>query len=81
MSATYLWLFQQNYPSINVYDRYSVPWSQLTNRTLYLIVDFPGDLNTINAIPEFKRLYQSSSVVWSETTYGYTVQVLNGTVK
>src|SRR5437867_2535357 len=80
MSATYLWLFQQDYPSINVYDRGSVPWSQLTNSTLYLIVDFPGDLNTINAIPEYQRLYQSSSVEWSETTYGYTVQVLNGIV-
>ena len=80
MSATYLWLFEQNYPSITIYDRYSVPWSTLANKSVYLIVDFPGDLNTISAIPQYQRLYQSSTLVWTETTYGYTVQVLNGTV-
>jgi len=81
MSATYLWLFQQNYPNITIYDRGSVPWSQLTNQSVYLIVDYPGDLNTISAIPQYQRLYQSSTLVWTQTTYGYTVQVLNGTIE
>ncbi len=80
MSYTYLWLFERNYPGITVYDRYAVPWDQLVNKTVYLVVDYPGDLNTINSIPQYQRLYQASEIVWTETTFGYTVQVLNGTV-
>ncbi len=80
VSYTYLWILQQNYPRLTAYDRYAVPWDQLHNRTLYLIVDYPGDLNTINAIPQYQALYTSSPLVWSETAYGYTVQVLRGVV-
>jgi 4-amino-4-deoxy-L-arabinose transferase-like glycosyltransferase len=80
MSYTYLWLFQQNNPSITIYDRYAVPWDQLVNKTVYLMVDYPGDLNTIDSIPQYQRLYQNSTLVWTESTYGYTVQVLKGVV-
>ena len=82
VSYTYMWIFQQNYPRITIYDRYSVPWNQLTNKTIYLIVDFPGDLVTINGIPQYHQLYTSNqtTIVWNETISGYTVQVLRGTV-
>ena len=85
MSYTYLWLFRQNHPEITVYDRYSVPWNQLQNQTVYLIVDYPGDLTTINNIPQYHALYSANATQQSKMTFtdpasGYAVQVLQGTV-
>ncbi|OLD01171.1 MAG: hypothetical protein AUJ07_11905 [Crenarchaeota archaeon 13_1_40CM_3_53_5] len=85
LSYTYLWLFRQNHPEISVYDRYSVPWKQLQNQTVYLVVDYPGDIVTINSIPQYHALYysnatQQSTKTFTDTASGYTVQVLQGTV-
>ncbi len=85
VSYTYLWLFRQNHLEIPVYDRYSVPWNQLQNQTVYLIVDYPGDIVTINSIPQYHALYyadatQRSAVTFTDPRSGYTVQVLQGTV-
>jgi hypothetical protein len=83
-SYTYLWIFSQNYPKVTVYDRYSVPWEQLRNQTVYLIVDYPGDLVTINSIPQYQQLYTSAlnnpHQSFLDPTSGYVVQVLHGTV-
>lgn len=85
MSYTYLWLFRQNHPEISVYDRYAVPWNQLRSQTVYLMVDYPGDLVTINSIPQYHALYyanatQQSTVTFTDPGSGYLVQVLRGTV-
>jgi hypothetical protein len=83
VSYTYLWLISQNYPSITAYDRYFVPWSQLAGRTVYLIVDYPGDLVTINSIPEYQQLYFSSLSTaqnFTDPASGYVVQVMYGVV-
>ncbi len=83
VSYTYLWLISQNYPSITAYDRYYVPWSQLASRTVYLIVDYPGDLVTINSIPQYKQLYFSSLSTarnFTDPASGYVVQVMYGVV-
>lgn len=83
VSYTYLWLITQNYPSITAYDRYSVPWDQLNNTTVYLIVDYPGDLLTIDSIPEYRELYYanlSTTRYFTDPASGYTVQVVNGIV-
>ncbi len=83
VSYTYLWLISQNYPSITAYDRYYVPWAQLSNRTIYLIIDYPGDLVTINSIPQYHQLYFSSLGTarnFTDTSSGYVVQVMYGRV-
>ncbi len=85
VSHTYLWLFTQNYPRIVVYDRYSVPWDLLHNETVYLMVDYPGDLVTINSIPQYHDLYfanstQKSLKAFVDSQSGYEVQVLYGTI-
>ena len=83
VSYTYLWLISQNYPSIIAYDRYFVPWSQLASRTVYLIVDYPGDLVTINSIPQYQQLYFSSLSTaqnFTDPASGYVVQVMYGVV-
>ena len=82
-SYTYLWLISQNYPSITAYDRYFVPWSQLASRKVYLIVDYPGDLVTINSIPQYQQLYFSSLSTarnFTDPASGYIVQVVYGVV-
>ena len=82
-SYTYLWLISQNYPGITAYDRYFVPWSQLASRTVYLIVDYPGDLVTIYSIPQYQRLYFSSLSTaqnFTDPASGYVVQVMYGVV-
>jgi 4-amino-4-deoxy-L-arabinose transferase-like glycosyltransferase len=83
VSYTYLWLISQNYPGITAYDRYYVPWAQLANQTVYLIVDYPGDLVTINSIPEYREIYAASLSTarnFTDPASGYTVQVLYGVV-
>ena len=83
VSYTYLWLISQNHPAITAYDRYSVPWAQLTNKTVYLIVDYPGDLVTVNSIPEYREIYVASLSTarnFTDPASGYTVQVLYGVV-
>ena len=85
VSYTYFWLFKQNYPEISVYDRYAVPWNQLRNQTVYLIVDYPGDLNTINEISQYHDFYfanstQSTLKVFVDPRSGYAVQVLYGKI-
>ncbi len=83
-SYTYLWVFSQNYPKVTIYDRYFVPWEQLRNQPVYMIVDYPGDLVTIDSIPQYHQLYTSASnnpyQSFSDPTSGYVVEVLRGTV-
>ncbi len=90
VSYTYLWLFRQDHPEIPAYDRYSDWWNttahpKIQNQTVYLIVDYPGDIVTINSIPQYHALYyanatQRSTVTFTDPGSGYTVQVLQGTV-
>jgi hypothetical protein len=83
VSYTYLWLIQQNYPRITAYDRYNVAsWSRLGNSTrLYLIIDYPGDLVTIQSIPQLNTLYSSSPKInFTDADHTYLVQVVNSTL-
>ena len=83
VSYTYLWLISQNFPNITAYDRYFAPWNQLNNATVYLIVDYPGDLVTIYSIPQYQRLYFSSLSTaqnFTDPASGYVVQVMYGVV-
>jgi 4-amino-4-deoxy-L-arabinose transferase-like glycosyltransferase len=79
-SATYIWLIKQNYPTITVLDRYTVPWSTLSGSTVYLIVDLPGDFTTINSIPQYQTAFNSSITVASYNYYSYLVQVRSTTI-
>jgi 4-amino-4-deoxy-L-arabinose transferase-like glycosyltransferase len=82
-SYTYLWLLEQNYPRVTAYDRYNVPsWSSLPNGTrLYLIVDYPGDLLTIQAIHPLTLLYENSPKInFTDIAGIYLVQVVNSTL-
>ncbi|TMI43272.1 hypothetical protein E6H23_02830, partial [Candidatus Bathyarchaeota archaeon] len=79
-SATYIWLLKQNYPSVIVLDRYTVPWSTLNSSTVYLIVDLPGDFTTINSIPQYQSAFINSTIVASYNYYNYLVQVRSVTI-
>jgi len=81
-SSTYIWLLKQNYPDVAVYDRYTVPWSALNGSAVYLIVDLPGDLTTINSIPQYKIAFETASPTFIQryNYYNYLVEVRSTTI-
>ncbi len=80
-SSTYIWLLKQNYPNVAVYDRYTVPWSALNGSAVYLIVDLPGDLTTINSIPQYKIAFDTASPIFQRYNYyNYLVEVRSTTI-